>query len=47
MLDCKAPPAPPEAATYGQAVLGWVEAVKAFLDCRDEKRALAAFVKGG
>ena len=47
LLDCRAPSAPAEAVTYGQAVLGWVEAVKAFLDCRDEKRALAAFVKGG
>lgn len=46
MLDCKAPQAPTEPVTYGQAVLGWVDAVKAFLDCRDEKRALAAFVKG-
>ena len=47
MLDCKAPPAPAEAVTYGHAVLGWVDAVKAFLDCRDEKRALATFIKGG
>jgi len=48
LLDCRPPPAPPAGTiTYGQAVLGWVDAVKAALDCRDEKRALAAFVKGG
>jgi len=46
MLDCRAPATPSEPVTYGQAVLGWVDAIKAFLDCRDEKRALAAFVKG-
>jgi hypothetical protein len=33
--------------TYGQVVLGWVDAVKVALDCRDEKRALATFVKAG
>jgi hypothetical protein len=47
MLDCRAPQSPAEPVTYGRAVLGWVEAIQAFLDCRDEKRALAAFVKGG
>ncbi|MFY8105621.1 MAG: Rz1-like lysis system protein LysC [Elstera sp.] len=47
LLDCRAPAAPTEPVTYGQAVLGWVDAIKAFLDCRDEKRALATFVKGG
>lgn len=47
LLDCKAPAAPAEGKiTYSQAVLGWVDAVQFFLDCRDEKRALAAFVKG-
>ena len=40
------PPPPIGTITYGQAVLGWVDAVKAALDCRDEKRALAAFVRG-
>lgn len=47
LLDCKPPVAPAGIVTYGEAVLGWVDAVKAFLDCRDEKRALAVFVKGG
>ena len=46
LLDCRMPPPPIGTITYGQAVLGWVDAVKAALDCRDEKRALAAFVRG-
>ncbi len=47
LIDCHVPPDPPAGKlTYGQVVLGWVDAVKAALDCRDEKRALVTFVKG-
>ncbi len=47
LLDCKGSAAPPECRiTFSQAVLGWVDAVKLFLDRRDKKRALATFVKG-
>jgi len=41
------PPPPGGSITYGQAVLGWVDAVKAALNCRDEKRALTAFIRNG
>ncbi len=47
LLDCNAPAPPPAVVTYNAALLGWMEATQAFLDCRDEKRALATFVKGG
>lgn len=45
LVDCRVPPDPPPGKlTYGQVVLAWLDAVKAALDCRDEKRALADFV---
>lgn len=46
LLECRAPPLPPDKPTYNDAVVGWMDAAQAFLDCRDEKRALVTFVKG-
>lgn len=41
------PSAPPDKATYNDALLGWMDAVQRYLDLEARFNALASFVKAG
>lgn len=41
------PQSPPDKPTYGDALLGWMDAVQRYLDLEAQFNALATFVKAG